>query len=60
MKFCKGFLEIACNYKAARSYHSGGVQTAMGDASIKFRSDTISIDVWRALASSCGSDATGE
>ncbi|MDR3110622.1 MAG: DUF1559 domain-containing protein [Planctomycetaceae bacterium] len=51
---------VHCSYKAARSYHSGGVQTAMGDASVKFRSDTINIDIWRALASSCGSDAAGE
>jgi prepilin-type N-terminal cleavage/methylation domain-containing protein len=48
------------NYLASRSYHPGGVQSALGDGSVKFRTDTISIDVWRALASSRGGEKTGE
>jgi prepilin-type N-terminal cleavage/methylation domain-containing protein len=48
------------NYIASRSYHSGGVQTAMGDGSVKFRSDTINIDVWRALSSSRGGESISE
>jgi prepilin-type N-terminal cleavage/methylation domain-containing protein len=48
------------NYIASRSYHPGGVQAAMGDGSVKFRSDTISIDVWRALASSRGAEKVSE
>src|SRR5579863_3473555 len=35
---------------AARSRHSGGVNVVMGDGSAKFISDSINIDVWRALS----------
>src|SRR5262245_12360699 len=37
---------------AARSRHSGGVQSVMCDGSTKFISNNISIGVWRALCSS--------
>ena len=41
-------------YQAARSAHPGGVNAAMGDASVQFISDFISVDVWRGLCSSHG------
>ncbi|MDR2440008.1 MAG: DUF1559 domain-containing protein [Planctomycetaceae bacterium] len=47
-------------YTASRSYHSGGVQAAMGDGSVKFRSNNINIDVWRALASSRGAESVSD
>jgi len=36
---------------AARSYHPGGVQTAMADGSVKFFKDTINLGIWQAVAS---------
>lgn len=35
---------------AARSNHSGGVNAAMLDASVRFISDSINIDTWRAAS----------
>ncbi|MGN1064886.1 MAG: DUF1559 domain-containing protein [Thermoguttaceae bacterium] len=43
-------------YYAARSHHSGGVNTALGDGSVRFFSDTISSDVWKALGSTRGGE----
>jgi prepilin-type N-terminal cleavage/methylation domain-containing protein len=34
-------------YYAARSFHTGGVNTALGDGSVRFVSETIFIDIWR-------------
>jgi prepilin-type N-terminal cleavage/methylation domain-containing protein len=47
----------AGQYQAARSAHPGGVNCAMGDASMLFFSELISVDVWRALCSSHGGEA---
>jgi prepilin-type processing-associated H-X9-DG protein len=33
----------------ARSYHSGGVNVCLGDGACRFASDSISLDIWRAL-----------
>ena len=38
-------------YYAARSFHPGGVNCTLGDASVDFVSDNISIDVWRGVNS---------
>jgi prepilin-type N-terminal cleavage/methylation domain-containing protein/prepilin-type processing-associated H-X9-DG protein len=46
----------ATEYYAARSNHSGGVNAAMGDGSVRFFSDTVAADVWRALGSSYGGE----
>ncbi|MDR2440009.1 MAG: DUF1559 domain-containing protein [Planctomycetaceae bacterium] len=40
----------------ARSFHPGGVNAALGDGSVRFFSDTINIDTWRALATTYGSE----
>jgi prepilin-type N-terminal cleavage/methylation domain-containing protein len=42
---------------ASRSAHQAGVNSSMGDGSVHFISDTIDVQVWRALCSSRGSDA---
>ena len=34
---------------SARSWHPGGVQTVNGDGSVRFVSDTIALNVWRAM-----------
>lgn len=45
-------------YYAARSNHSGGVNCGMGDGSVRFFSDTISSDVWKAIGSTRGGETT--
>jgi prepilin-type N-terminal cleavage/methylation domain-containing protein/prepilin-type processing-associated H-X9-DG protein len=44
------------SYNASRSYHPGGVNALMGDGSVKFFKNTISIPVWRSLASTVGGE----
>lgn len=39
----------ADTYAAARSHHTGGVQAALSDGSVRFVSDNISMIVWQAL-----------
>ncbi|MBR4752603.1 MAG: DUF1559 domain-containing protein [Thermoguttaceae bacterium] len=52
-------VEIASTeYYAARSNHGGGVNAAMGDGSVRFFSDTIAADVWKALGSTYGGETT--
>ena len=41
---------------AARSYHSGGVNCALADGSIRFVSNNVDDNVWRAV----GTKANGE
>jgi prepilin-type N-terminal cleavage/methylation domain-containing protein/prepilin-type processing-associated H-X9-DG protein len=43
-------------YLGARSYHSGGVNTAMCDGSVKFFKTTVNIAAWRASASTAGGE----
>lgn len=46
---------------SARSFHSGGVNTGMGDGSVRFRSDTININTWHALgAAQSGKAISGD
>ncbi len=42
---------------AARSRHSGGVQCAFVDGSVRFISNSISLDTWRALGSASGGES---
>lgn len=41
-------------YSAARSYHTGGVQGAMADGSVRFFSDNIDLLLWQALSTRGG------
>jgi prepilin-type N-terminal cleavage/methylation domain-containing protein/prepilin-type processing-associated H-X9-DG protein len=41
---------------AARSQHPGGVNVTMADGSVKFMKNSISLNVWRALSSTKGSE----
>jgi len=43
-------------YLAARSLHSGGVNAAMCDGSVRFFKNSISLPIWRALASTKGGE----
>ena len=44
------------NQLSARSVHTGGVNTCMGDGSVQFFSDTINLDTWRALSTTKGGE----
>jgi prepilin-type N-terminal cleavage/methylation domain-containing protein/prepilin-type processing-associated H-X9-DG protein len=44
-------------FAAARSYHSGGVNVAMGDGSVRFVSDNVALAIWQALGSKSGSES---
>ena len=46
-------------FHAARSWHTGGVNTLLGDGSVHFYSDTVDRDQWRALATRNGGETTG-
>jgi hypothetical protein len=41
---------------ASRSRHPGGVQVTLCDASTRFISDSIDLNVWRALSTSEGGE----
>jgi len=45
---------------AARSYHPGGVDAAMGDGSARWFGSGIAIPVWRALGTRAGSEVVAE
>ena len=45
-------------FYAARSFHTGGVNCTMGDGSVTFVSDNISVDMWR-FANSINDGKTG-
>lgn len=53
---CVVVAALAPLYQAARSRHSGGVNVTMGDGSVKFLKDSISLGVWRALSSTRGGE----
>jgi prepilin-type N-terminal cleavage/methylation domain-containing protein/prepilin-type processing-associated H-X9-DG protein len=43
-------------YNAARSYHPGGVNALMGDGSVKFFKNSVSLMTWRALSTTTGAE----
>ena len=45
---------------AARSTHADGVHVALGDASVRFISASIDLEVWRALGTHRGGEVLGE
>ncbi len=49
-----------CEYSAARSRHAGGVNAAMADGSVRFFSDTISAETWKALGSTRGGETIAD
>jgi hypothetical protein len=44
---------------SARSYHLGGVTTALADASVRFVSDVVDPQVWLDLGTRAGGEANG-
>jgi prepilin-type processing-associated H-X9-DG protein len=43
-------------FAAARSKHSGGVNAALADGSVRFFRDTIAVQVWQALGTRAGGE----
>jgi prepilin-type N-terminal cleavage/methylation domain-containing protein/prepilin-type processing-associated H-X9-DG protein len=43
-------------WKAARSEHAGGVNVLLGDGHVQFVKDTVSLPIWRALATRSGGE----
>jgi prepilin-type processing-associated H-X9-DG protein len=44
-------------FQAARSRHPGGVNAALGDGSVRFFSNTITLEIWQAAGTSYGGEA---
>jgi len=44
----------------ARSHHPGGVNVALCDGSVRFASETVEPDTWRALGSRNGGEVPGQ
>jgi prepilin-type N-terminal cleavage/methylation domain-containing protein/prepilin-type processing-associated H-X9-DG protein len=49
----------AVAFRAARSRHSGGVNVLFGDGGVRFVSQSISLNTWRALATRASGDIPG-
>lgn len=47
-------------HMAARSYHVGGAQTVLADGSVRFVSENIDGNVWRAVGSIANGEVVGE
>ncbi|SIN95038.1 prepilin-type N-terminal cleavage/methylation domain-containing protein/prepilin-type processing-associated H-X9-DG domain-containing protein [Singulisphaera sp. GP187] len=47
---------FVASHIAARSYHSGGVNTAFADGSVRFIKSSINLATWRALGSRAGGE----
>lgn len=47
---------LNAGHLAARSYHPGGAQVCLADGSVRFASNTITEDVWRAVGSKSDGD----
>lgn len=55
--FCRENTDSGGNiYASARSKHTGGVNAAMGDGSVRFFRDNIQREVWQALCTASGGE----
>jgi len=43
-------------FNAARSYHSGGVNAAMSDGSVRFFKNSVNVETWRGLSTTRGGE----
>ena len=55
--YCHGYGTWRSATFPARSHHSGGVNTALCDGSVRFVSDTVDLEVWRASSTIDGSES---
>ena len=51
---------MGIGFHAARSLHPGGVNAALGDGSVRFVSETIDLNTWRALGTCAGGEVAGQ
>jgi prepilin-type processing-associated H-X9-DG protein len=51
---------IAVGYRGARSRHTGGVNTLLGDGSVKFVRDSVDLTVWRGASTRAGGEVPGD
>jgi len=56
---CSNNANFNQGHTAARSYHSGGVNIAFCDGSVKFIKDSINLVTWRALGTRAGGEVVG-
>jgi prepilin-type N-terminal cleavage/methylation domain-containing protein/prepilin-type processing-associated H-X9-DG protein len=57
---CDGPTTSNPQHIAARSRHPNGVQATMCDGSVRFVSQSVNLDVWRAAGSAAGREPAGE
>lgn len=48
------------SWRGARSMHAGGVNLLLGDGSVRFVTNGVNLDTWRALASRNGGEVVGD
>jgi prepilin-type N-terminal cleavage/methylation domain-containing protein/prepilin-type processing-associated H-X9-DG protein len=53
---CVSFPTLELAHLASRSYHSGGVNVALCDGSVRFVKDSLQLDVWKALGTRAGGE----
>jgi len=51
-----GGSDVSVNRIAARSLHTGGVHSLLGDGTVQFISNNVDLQVWRALSTSRGGE----
>lgn len=56
---CAKWAPLRSLWQMARSRHPGGVNVGFADGSVHFVSDTVDLEIWRALGSRNGGEATG-
>jgi prepilin-type processing-associated H-X9-DG protein len=47
-------------HQAARSYHTGGVNVLLADGSVRWVSDSIALNVWKAVGTRGGNEVVGD
>ena len=47
-------------HMAARSFHEGGAHVLLGDGAVRFASENVDENVWRAVGSRAGNEVVGE
>jgi prepilin-type processing-associated H-X9-DG protein len=52
-------LYAAYGWRAARSMHPGGVNSAFADGSLQFVTDNIDLGTWKALSTIAGNEVVG-
>ncbi len=57
---CAKWAPLRSLWQMARSHHPGGVNVALCDGSVRFASETVEPDTWRALGSRNGGEVPGQ